>query len=56
MEFVRPSTHTAIPTYRVMDSNGIIVDSARAPSDVSAEEIIQWYKNMVSGKEKHQVR
>ena len=55
MDFVRPSTHTAIPTYRIMDSNGVIVDPERAPTDVNPEEVVQWYKNMVSGKERHQL-
>ena len=49
MEFVRPSMHSTIPTYRVMDSNGVIVDTGKKPSDVSTDEIISWYKNMVSG-------
>lgn len=38
-----------MPTYRVMDSDGIIVDESRAPTDVSDEEVISWYKNMLTG-------
>lgn len=49
LSFERPSTHPAIPTYRVMDSDGIIVDEARAPVDVSDEEVLSWYRNMVTG-------
>ena len=49
LAFARPSTHSAIPTYRVMDSNGVIVDKAREPANVSDEEILQWYENMVTG-------
>lgn len=41
--------HSAIPTYRVMDSNGSIVDPERAPSDVTEKEVTTWYRNMVSG-------
>ncbi|MCJ1356633.1 MAG: hypothetical protein MMC33_006628 [Icmadophila ericetorum] len=47
LSFEHPSTHPAIPTYRVMDSEGIIVDEARKP-DVSPEEVITWYKNMLT--------
>lgn len=49
LDFIRPSTHASIPTYRVMDSDGKVLDKERAPSDVSVDEIISWYKNMVSG-------
>lgn len=48
LSFVTPSEQTAIPTYRVMDSDGAIVDKTRIP-DVPDEEIITWYKNMVQG-------
>jgi hypothetical protein len=33
-----------------MDSDGRIVDTTRGPPDVSDEEVLQWYKNMVVGK------
>lgn len=49
LAFEHPSTHPAMPTYRVMDSDGIIVDESRRPSDVSNEEILTWYKNMLTG-------
>jgi 2-oxoisovalerate dehydrogenase E1 component alpha subunit len=49
MKFVTPDAHPAIPTYRVMDSDGRIVDTSRGPPDVSDEEVLQWYKNMVVG-------
>ncbi|KZF21072.1 branched chain alpha-keto acid dehydrogenase complex, alpha subunit [Xylona heveae TC161] len=48
LEFQRPSTHPAIPTYRIMDSDGIIVDESRAPKDVKDEDAIQWYKDMLT--------
>lgn len=38
-----------MPTYRVMDSDGVIVDTKHEPSDVSTEEVITWYKNMLTG-------
>lgn len=49
MTFTRPSNISAIPTYRVMDSDGRIVDPSRGPPDVSDEEILTWYKNMLTG-------
>ena len=50
MSFERPSTHPAIPTYRVMDSDGVIVDETKKPLDVNNEEVLQWYKNMLTSK------
>lgn len=32
-----------------MDSDGVIVDTKHEPSDVSTEEVITWYKNMLTG-------
>lgn len=49
MGFSRPSSLPAMPTYRVMDSDGVIVDTKHEPSDVSIEEVITWYKNMLTG-------
>ncbi|KAI9892901.1 MAG: hypothetical protein M1814_001060 [Vezdaea aestivalis] len=46
--FERPSSRPAIPTYRIMDSNGAVVDTDRAPHDVSNEEAIKLYKDMVT--------
>ncbi|KAL1955693.1 hypothetical protein VTO42DRAFT_8165 [Malbranchea cinnamomea] len=48
MSFVKPDQIPAIPTYRVMDSDGVVVDKSRAPPDVSDEEVLTWYKNMVT--------
>lgn len=49
MSFINPSEHPAIPTYRVMDSDGVIVDKSRGAPDVKSEEVITWYKNMLTG-------
>ena len=32
-----------------MDSDGIVVDNSRKPIDASAEEVLTWYKNMLTG-------
>lgn len=53
MSFVTPAANPAIPTYRVMDSEGVIVDKSRGPPDVTDEEVITWYKNMLCGKKIH---
>lgn len=49
MSFQRPSTHPAISTYRVMDSDGAIVDQKRKPLDVSDEDVVKWYRDMLTG-------
>ncbi|KAF2092127.1 hypothetical protein K490DRAFT_70799 [Saccharata proteae CBS 121410] len=46
--FVRPSEKKAMPTYRILDQDGAIVDKSRAPLDIPHEDIITWYKNMVT--------
>ncbi len=50
LSFVHPDTLPAMPTYRVMDSDGVIVDKSRKPTEISNEEIITWYKNMLTGQ------
>ncbi|KAL8746285.1 MAG: hypothetical protein Q9190_001684 [Brigantiaea leucoxantha] len=47
LNFERPSNIPAIPTYRVMDSDGVVVDQAWNP-DVSDAAILMWYKNMLT--------
>ncbi|MCJ1273297.1 hypothetical protein MMC21_001087 [Puttea exsequens] len=49
LAFAHPSTHPAMPTYRVMDSDGVVVDKSRRPSDIGHEEILTWYRNMLTG-------
>lgn len=49
LSFERPDTHPTIPTYRVIDSDGIVVDKTRIQVGISDEEILGWYKNMLSG-------
>ncbi|KAL9041759.1 MAG: hypothetical protein Q9214_003997 [Letrouitia sp. 1 TL-2023] len=41
LSFEHPASIPAIPTYRVMDSDGVIVDEGRAP-DVSNEDVLAW--------------
>lgn len=50
MSFINPSEMPSIPTYRILDSNGVLVDKDRGPPDVPKEEIVGWYKNMLTGE------
>ncbi|PTU24046.1 hypothetical protein P175DRAFT_017814 [Aspergillus ochraceoroseus IBT 24754] len=50
MSFVNPSNTPSIPTYRVMDSDGVLVDKSRKPPNVSNEQVLTWYKNMLTGR------
>ncbi|KAL2861722.1 branched chain alpha-keto acid dehydrogenase complex, alpha subunit [Aspergillus pseudodeflectus] len=48
MSFINPLESASIPTYRVMDSDGVLVDKARGRPDVPNEEVLTWYKNMLT--------
>ncbi|KAF2452870.1 dehydrogenase E1 component [Lineolata rhizophorae] len=48
LEFEKPSQKPAMPTYRILDQNGVIVDKSRPPLDVSDEEVLKWYNDMLT--------
>ncbi|KAL3465988.1 thiamine diphosphate-binding protein [Aspergillus heterothallicus] len=48
MSFINPQESASIPTYRVMDSDGVFVDKNRGRPNVSNEEVLTWYKNMLT--------
>lgn len=48
LEFEKPSEKTAMPTYRVLDQEGVVVDKS-AEIDISNEEAIKLYKDMLTG-------
>ncbi|KAG0158137.1 hypothetical protein PDIDSM_5650 [Penicillium digitatum] len=48
MAFLKASDLPAIPTYRVMDADGHQVNKTRLAPDVTNEEVLAWYKNMLS--------
>lgn len=50
LEFVRPSSKTAMPTYRILDQDGVVVDKDRTPSDIPDEEVLKMYTDMLSGR------
>lgn len=49
LSFKRPSTYSPIPTYRVIDSDGDVVDKARAQLEIKDEKVLAWYQNMLTG-------
>ena len=48
MTFTQASEDSAMPTYRIMDSDGHVVDNTRDPQNAPDEEILKWYKNMLT--------
>ncbi|KAI8635642.1 2-oxoisovalerate dehydrogenase alpha subunit [Xylariaceae sp. FL1651] len=47
LKFALPSDHPALPTYRVVDQDGNIVDQS-FKQDLSDEEVVQLYKKMLT--------
>ncbi|KAL2845113.1 thiamine diphosphate-binding protein [Aspergillus pseudodeflectus] len=48
MDFTSPNQVPCIPTFHVMNARGEMADKAREPPDVSDEQVLTWYKNMVT--------
>ncbi|KAI5459265.1 thiamine diphosphate-binding protein [Mariannaea sp. PMI_226] len=46
LKFEMPDSYPALPTYRVVDQHGVVVDSSFTP-DIPDEEVIRLYKDMV---------
>ncbi len=49
LEFERPSAKPAMPTYRVVDQDGAIVDKSATAIDISDAEVLKLYKDMLTG-------
>jgi 2-oxoisovalerate dehydrogenase E1 component alpha subunit len=49
MIFTQPSAFPTIPTYRVIDSDGVHVGEPNRFPEVSDDEVVSWYKNMLTG-------
>lgn len=47
LKFALPSDHPTLPTYRVVDQDGNIVDQSFKP-DLSDEEVIKLYRHMLT--------
>jgi len=49
MDFTTPSQVACIPTFHVMDRKGALADETREPPQVSDNQALTWYKNMLTG-------
>lgn len=49
LKFQRPQDLPAIPTYRLIDTHGEVVDKSREP-DVSLDLALKMYKDMVTSR------
>jgi hypothetical protein len=50
MDFLTPSKLQIIPSYHVMNMEGGLQDPSRGEPDVTDEEVLTWYKNMLTGE------
>ena len=48
LNFNRATEDDAMPTYRVLDQDGVVVDKQAKSPDISDEEAIKLYKDMVT--------
>lgn len=48
MKFHNPAQATAMPTYRILNADGDVVDNTRDPQSAPDKDIIQWYRNMLT--------
>ncbi|TVY92877.1 2-oxoisovalerate dehydrogenase subunit alpha, mitochondrial [Lachnellula willkommii] len=48
MNFVTPSNFSIIPTFCIMNSDGVMEDKTRARPNVTNEQVLTWYKNMMT--------
>ncbi|EMC99620.1 hypothetical protein BAUCODRAFT_343182 [Baudoinia panamericana UAMH 10762] len=47
LAFTRPADLPGMPTYRILDQEGRIVDQAHAPPDIETKELLRMYRDMV---------
>lgn len=50
MEWVVPTDTPRIPTYHIMNSDNKLQDPAENISDITKDDVLKWYKNMVTGE------
>ncbi|KAF2139405.1 uncharacterized protein K452DRAFT_275693, partial [Aplosporella prunicola CBS 121167] len=48
LSFDQPESRPAMPTYRILDQDGEVVDKERGPPSVPDEEVLKWYTNMLT--------
>lgn len=49
LNFQTQNPDEALPTFRIVDQDGVVVDKERAPLDVTDEEALAWYRDMLEG-------
>lgn len=49
MEWIVPAEHPRIPTFRILNIDNKIEDASLLTSEIPKDEIVRWYKNMVTG-------
>ena len=49
LEVSNPTEDTAMPTFRVMDSDGNLVDPSQGEPDLTQDQITKMYTDMVTG-------
>lgn len=50
MDFISPQKLPPIATFRVMNMKGDVEDETRAPIQVTDEQALEWYRNMITGE------
>ncbi|KAI6952835.1 thiamine diphosphate-binding protein, partial [Hortaea werneckii] len=48
LSFTRPNEKDAMPTFRILDQDGVIVDKSQNHPETSKEELLKMYKDMVT--------
>lgn len=48
LRFHNPHEQTAMPTYRILDQSGNVVDKSRGEIDISDEEVLKMYTDMLT--------
>ena len=49
LAFEEPSAKPAMPTYRIIDQDGVVVDKGASKLDISDDEAVSLYKDMLTG-------
>ena len=49
LAFEEPSAKPAIPTFRIIDQDGVVIDKGTSKLDISEDEAVKLYKDMLTG-------
>lgn len=50
LKFSNPAQETAMPTYRVLDSDGNLADPSRPAPDIPDAELLKMYRDMLTSE------